>query len=249
MSIWGKIIGGAAGFALGGPLGALLGGLAGHAADRYVESEAPAIAGPGTGDDRAATRQIAFTIAVIALSAKMAKSDGIVSALEFSAFQEVFSFAPEEAGNVENVFNLAKQDTAGYEAYADQIAGLLTDDRKLLQHVLEGLLYVAAADGILHPREDEFLKSIAARFGFSDSEFRFFRARFIIDNGNPYDVLRLTPDATDAEVKAAWRKLVRDNHPDRLMANGVPADFLELSTRKLAAINVAYDEIAKERGL
>jgi DnaJ like chaperone protein len=194
-------------------------------------------------------KDVAFTIAVIALSAKMAKSDGIVSPLELSAFREVFRFAPEEAANVENVFNLAKQDTAGYTAYADQISGLLKDDRKLLQHVLEGLLHVAASDGILHPREDEFLKSIAARFGFSDSEFRFFRARFVADHGNPYDALRLTPDASDAEVKAQYRKLVLDNHPDRLMANGVPAEFLELATRKIAAINVAYDAIARERGL
>ena len=194
-------------------------------------------------------KDVAFTIAVIALSAKMAKSDGIVSPLELSAFREVFRFAPEEAANVENVFNLAKQDTAGYTAYADQISGLLKDDRKLLQHVLEGLLHVAASDGILHPREDEFLQSIAARFGFSDSEFRFFRARFVADHGNPYDALRLTPDASDAEVKAQYRKLVLDNHPDRLMANGVPAEFLELATRKIAAINVAYDAIARERGL
>ena len=194
-------------------------------------------------------KDVAFTIAVIALSAKMAKSDGIVSPLELSAFREVFRFAPEEAANVENVFNLAKQDTAGYTAYADQISGLLKDDRKLLQHVLEGLLHVAASDGILHPREDEFLKSIAARFGFSDSEFRFFRARFVADHGNPYDALRLTPDASDAEVKAQYRKLVRDNHPDRLMANGVPAEFIELANRKLAAINAAYETIARERGL
>ena len=155
----------------------------------------------------------------------------------------------QEAANVEHVFNLAKRDVAGYETYADQIAALLKDDRKLLQHVLEGLMYVAAADGVLHPKEDDFLRSVAARFGFSDSEFRYFRARFVTDNGSPYDVLRLSPDASDAEVKAQYRALVRDNHPDRLMANGVPAEFLELSTRKLAAINVAYDTIARERGL
>jgi DnaJ like chaperone protein len=198
---------------------------------------------------REAQREVAFTIAVIALSAKMAKADGVVSALEHDAFSEVFRFAPEEATNVERLFDLAKEDVAGYETYADQIAKLFKDDRKLLQHVLEGLMYVAAADGVLHPKEDEFLRAVAGRFGFSDSEFRFFRARFVTDNASPYDVLRLSPDATDAEIKAQYRKLVRDNHPDRLMATGVPAEFLELSTRKLAAINVAYDAIARERGL
>jgi DnaJ like chaperone protein len=194
-------------------------------------------------------KDIGFTIAVIALSAKMARADGVVSPLELKAFADVFRYSPEEARNVERVFDMAKQDTAGYEAYADQIAGLLKDDRKLLQHVLEGLMYVGTADGVLHPQEDEFLKSVATRFGFSDSEYRFFRARFVVDNANPYDALRLTPEASDAEVKAQYRKLVRDNHPDRLMANGVPAEFIELATRKLAAINDAYDIIARERGL
>ena len=194
-------------------------------------------------------KDIAFTIAVIALSAKMATADGAVSPLERKAFADVFHYSPEEAKNVERVFDMAKQDVAGYEAYADQIAALLKDDRKLLQHVLEGLMYVAAADGGMHPEEDQFLKSVATRFGFSDSEYRFFRARFVVDNANPYDALRLTPDASDAEVKAQYRKLVRDNHPDRLMANGVPPEFIELANRKIAAINAAYEAIARERGL
>jgi DnaJ like chaperone protein len=194
-------------------------------------------------------KDVAFTIAVVALSAKMASVDGVASPLEFEAFAEVFRAAPEEAQNVEHIFNLAKQDVAGYEAYADQIARLLKDDRKLLQHVLEGLMYVAAADESLHPREDAFLKSVATRFGFSDSEYRFFRARFVKDHDNPYDALRLTPDASDAEVKAQYRKLVRDNHPDRLIANGVAAEFIDLANRKLAAINTAYETIARERGL
>ncbi len=194
-------------------------------------------------------KDVAFTIAVVALSAKMASVDGVASPLEYKAFAEVFHSAPEEADNVERIFNLAKQDVAGYEAYADQIARLLKDDRKLLQHVLEGLMYVAAADETLHPHEDAFLRDVATRFGFSDSEFRFFRARFVKDHDNPYDALRLTPDASDAEVKAQYRKLVRDNHPDRLIANGVAAEFIDLATRKLAAINIAYEAIARERGL
>jgi len=238
MSVWGKLAGAAAGLAIGGPIGALLGGVAGHyVIDRDKEEDGPA------------ENQVAFTVGVIALGAKMAKADGVVTMDEVNAFKEVFKVPDGEMKNVARVFNLAKQDVAGYEAYADQIAALLEDDRKLLQHVLEGLMYVAAADGVLHPKEDDFLKSVAARFGFSDSEFRFFRARFVTDNGSPYDVLRLSPDASDFEVKAQYRKLVRDNHPDRLMANGVPAEFLELSTRKLAAINVAYGTIARERGL
>jgi DnaJ like chaperone protein len=194
-------------------------------------------------------KDVAFTIGVVALSAKMAKADGVVSPLEVEAFKKAFQAKPSEAANVQRVFDLAKQDVAGYEAYAEEIAKLLKDDRKLLQDVLEGLLHVAAADGVLHPKEDAYLSEVATRFGFSPSEYRFFRARFINDGCNPYDVLKLSPEATNAEIKAQHRQLVIDNHPDKLMGRGVPAEFVEIATRKLAAINAAYDTIAKERDL
>jgi DnaJ like chaperone protein len=192
---------------------------------------------------------VAFTIGVIALSAKMAKADGVVSPLEVAAFKKIFQASPDELANVERMFNLAKQDVAGYQAYADQIATLLQGRKKLLQDVLEGLLHVATADGVLHPKEDEYLADVATRFGFTPSEFRFFRARFVKDNCNPYDVLKLEPGASNEQIKAQYRKLVVDNHPDKLMGRGVPAEFVEIATRKLAAINAAYDVIAKERGL
>lgn len=232
MTVWQKISGlaSAAGDAGGGLLGELarVFGL-----DRSVEPQ----------------NDIAFTIAVIALSAKMARADGVVSPLELQAFKQVFQTRPEEERNVKRVFNLAQQDVAGYEAYADEIAGLLKDNKKLLQDVLECLLYVAAVDGALHPDEDAFLAEVARRFGFSPSEFQFFRARFVADHGNPYDALRLTPQATDEEIRRQYRKLVADNHPDKLIGRGVPTEFVEIATRKLAAINAAYDVIAKERGL
>ena len=194
-------------------------------------------------------RNIAFTIGVVALSAKMARADGVVSRGEREAFEAMYHFPPEQAANVRRVYDLAQQDVAGFESYADQIAAQLKDNKRLLQHVLEGLLDVATADGLLHPQEDAFLKAVSQRFGFSDSEFRFLRARFVVDASNPYDTLRLTPDASDEEVKAQYRSLVRKNHPDRVMASGVPAEFIELANRKLAAINAAYAAIAKERGL
>jgi DnaJ like chaperone protein len=232
MTVWQKISGLAS--AVGDAGGGFLGELARvFGLDRSVEPQ----------------NDIAFTIAVIALSAKMARADGVVSPLELQAFRQVFQTRPEEERNVKRVFNLAQQDVAGYETYADEIARLLKDNKKLLQDVLEGLMYVAAVDGALHPDEDAFLAEVARRFGFSPSEFQFFRARFVVDHGNPYDALRLTPQATDEEIKRQYRKLVADNHPDKLMGRGVPAEFVEIATRKLAAINAAYDVIAKERGL
>jgi DnaJ like chaperone protein len=192
---------------------------------------------------------VTFTIGVIALAAKMAKADGVVVPIEVETFRKVFSFAPDQARNVGRVFDLAKQDVAGFEAYADQIASLLKDDRKLLQNVLEGLMLVAVSDGIVHPREDAFLAVVAERFGFTQSQYRLFRARFVRDVDDPYEVLRLERSATDAEIKARYRQLVVDNHPDRLMGRGVPPEFVAVADRKLAAINAAYDAIAKERGL
>src|SRR5262245_52888896 len=184
MTVWQKISGLAS--AVGDAGGSFLGDLARvFGLDRSVEPQ----------------NDIAFTIGVIALSAKMARADGVVSPLEVQAFRQMFQTAPEEESNVKRVFNLAKQDVAGYESYADEIAKLLKDNRKLLQDVLEGLLYVAVVDGALHPEEDAFLADVAKRFGFSPSEFRFFRARFVVDHGNPYDVLRLSPEATDVDVK------------------------------------------------
>ncbi len=192
---------------------------------------------------------ITFTIAVIALAAKMAKADGVVVPIEVETFRKVFSFAADQERNVARVFDLAKQDVAGFDSYAEQVAGLLKDDRKLLQNVLEGLMLVAIADGIVHPKENEYLSAVATRFGFTDSQFRLFRARFVKDVESPYELLRLEPTASDAEVKARYRQLVVDNHPDRLMGRGVPPEFVAVATRKMAAINAAYDVVAKERGL
>lgn len=232
MTVWQKISGLAT--TVGEAGGSLLGGAFGLDANRSpVDPET----------------SVTFTIAIIALCAKMAKADGIVASAEIQAFREVFSFSPQEAKNVERVYALAKQDVAGYELYADQIARLFNSDRKLLQHVLEGLMHVAAADGILHPAEDRFLHDVAMRFGFGESEYRYFRARFVTDQSSPFDVLRLGPDATNEQIKAQYRKLVVDNHPDKLMGRGVPAEFVDIATRKVAAINAAYAVIARERGL
>ena len=135
MSVWGKLAGAAAGLAIGGPIGALLGGVAGHyVIDRDKEEDGPA------------ENQVAFTVGVIALGAKMAKADGVVTMDEVNAFKEVFKVPEGEMKNVARVFNLAKQDVAGYEAYAEQLATMFKGNRKLLEDVLEGLFHIAKAD-------------------------------------------------------------------------------------------------------
>src|SRR6476646_4193906 len=108
--------------------------------------------------------------------AKMAKADGLVTADEVTAFKEVFKVPEGEMKNVSRIFNLAKQDIVGYEAYAKQLASLLKDNRKLLEDVLEGLFHIALADGVFHPNEEKFLAEVAERFGFTDTEFSYIKA-------------------------------------------------------------------------
>ncbi len=238
MSVWGKIAGAAAGLAIGGPIGALLGGVAGHFGfDRQK-------------DGTVKQNDVAFTVGVIALGAKMAKADGVVTTDEVAAFKEVFKVPPGEADNVARIFNLAKQDIAGYEAYAEQLAKLFESNRELLQDVLEGLFHIAAADGVIHPKEEEYLNHVATRFGFSSAEFKYIRARFLPeDRRSPYDVLGVTPQIANAELKSHYRRLVAENHPDKAIARGVPEEFVAIANEKLAAINEAYEEICQERGL
>ena len=235
MSIWGKLTDAAAGLALGGPIGALIASVAGHLA---VDRDAKA------GRDK----QVAFTIGVIALGAKMAKADGVVTRDEIEAFKDVFKIPKGEEQNVARIFNLAKQDTAGFEMYARQLYRLFGGDRAMMTDVLDGLFHIAVADGKLLPSEDKFLSDIAEEFGFSEADYRSIRSRhWRSELYDPYNVLGVSPLASDAELKSAHRHLVSENHPDKLMARGVPKEFIDIATKKLAAINAAYDEIKHSR--
>jgi DnaJ like chaperone protein len=231
MSIWGKFSGAVAGLVTGGPVGALLGALAGHLlVDRSDD--------PGVG----------FTIALIALSAKMAKADGVVTEEEVRAFERLFRVAPEEEANVRRVFDMARRDTAGFEVYAGQIGRLFAGNPGVLEDILDGLFEIAKADGVLHPGEQAFLERVAEIFGFAPNEFRRIRAsHFAPDKADPYVVLGVAYDASDDEIKHTYRLLVRENHPDSLIGRGVPEQFVRLATDKLAAINGAYEKIAAER--
>lgn len=238
MSIWGKLTGAAAGLVIGGPIGALLGGLAGHFADRATES-------PASREER---NQLAFTAGVVALGAKMAKADGHVSRDEIIAFREVFKVEKDDAKNVARLFNLAKQDVAGYDAYADQLAQIFKDNPQILEDVLEGLFHIAMADQILHPSEELFLSDVALRFGIEKNQFRAIKSRHVVSNDkDPYQILKVAHDIGTRELKQRYRQLVNEHHPDRLIARGVPVEFVEIANKRLAAINAAYEEIKRER--
>lgn len=200
--------------------------------------------GSGNGVDRAA-----FTAAVVALSAKLAKSDGITLKIEQETFERLFSFDAEEAANVRWLFDLAAQDVAGFEAYARTVSRSLADRPELKRDVYEALLHIASADGVMHQGEDRFLLTVAEIFGYSPHEHRALRALFVRDEADPYTVLGLTRGMTGEALKARYRELMRENHPDVLAGKGFSTDMQGIAQRKVATINVAWDEIARERGL
>ena len=190
-------------------------------------------------------RSVAFTIAVIALGAKMAKADGLVTRDEVTAFREVFQIAEEDSAGAARVFNLARQDVAGFEDYARRIAGMFEDDSHILHDLLEGLFHIAMADGTYHPNENAFLEDVAAIFGMDEDTFASLKARFVPDSSPlPRTVLGIGPNASLEEARAAWRRLVRENHPDALVARGLPEEAIRMAEKRMIDINRAWETIS-----
>jgi DnaJ like chaperone protein len=197
-------------------------------------------------------RSVGFTIAVIALGAKMAKADGEVTRDEVHTFRRIFEIPPGEEAHAAQVFNLARQDVAGFDVYARKVAALFNttgsalcaDDRNVLIDLLEGLFQIAMSDGTYHPQEDAFLAEVAQIFGLDQRCYRVLRARFVEGvPRDPFDVLGVAADATLEQARAAWRQGVKDSHPDVMIARGVPREAVKLAERRLIAINAAWDEI------
>ncbi len=248
--IWGKVIGGLSGFALGGPLGALIGTAAGHFVDiKRDEEDAPP---PRGVEDLTASKQAAFAIAMIVLSAKMAKADGQVTRDEITAFKHIFNIPASDMKGVGRLFDQAKKTAEGFEPYARQVARLFAGNPAVLEELLGGLFHIAKADGVIHPGEIEFLRGVSDIFGFPVRDFERIREMHLGSmpggGSDPYTVLGVSRESTDDEIKKAYRTLVRENHPDTLMAQGLPQDFIDLAHEKMAAINGAYDQVRKQRG-
>lgn len=193
-------------------------------------------------------RSVAFTIAVVSLGAKMAKADGLVRPAEVAAFRRVFQLAPKDEPAAARVFNLARQDVAGFETYASRIARMFEDEPAVLEDVLEGLFEIAMADGRYHEGEEVFLRRVGQIFRVPDSAFDLIEARHLEGrSSDPWRVLGVPRDADLATVRARWRELVRSGHPDRMIARGLPVETVKLATARLAAINRAWEEISARR--
>ena len=246
MSIWGKLIGGAAGMALGGPIGAILGIAAGHGVDKVSKFDTDESNKNFSNDQK---EQI-FATSVIAISAKLAKADGKISKSEILAFKKIFEFPAEDEKAISNIFNSAKENIDDYKDIAEQVYKVFKSDRGLLFELLNSLFSIAYADGELHPKERNMLFEIAKVFQITSNEFEslnnIFDAKISTDNtsiNRSYKILGLSENASLEQVSNQYRKLIKEYHPDKLQGMGLPKEFIELANQKLSAINKAYTEI------
>ena len=236
MSIWGKLSGAGLGLAIGGPIGGLLGAFAGH----YLIDREGAVFGP-------APRDVVLTMGLVALSAKMARADGVVASSEFAAFSKVVLVPAEDRANVERLFRLAQATTDGFQAYAAQLARLLADEPNLLADIIDGLFLIAQADGAVHDKEIGYLREVSRIFGKDDAWFEAALARHVVMPDDPYRVLGADRSMGFAELQRHYRQLVLEHHPDREIARGLPPEAVRIATDRLSAINSAWDRIERER--
>lgn len=244
MALWHKILAGAAGFAVGGPIGALVGGLAAYAYEDEIQKVLARLA-PSPDP----TRSTAFTLGVIALGAKMASVDGEVSGDEMRAFRQVFQIDESEVANFERIFDLAKRQPETHEAYARQLAGLFEPGSTVLEELIHCLFHIATVDGELKPSEHAYLRSVAEIFGFEGHAFERLSAHHMEFMAcEPCLLLGVPADAPVDEIKAAYRRLVREHHPDRLIGLGMPEEAIRVATDRLATITQAYERLKEQRG-
>ncbi len=258
MGIFGTLVGGTLGFLVGGPLGMVLGGALGSNLSRDTQSFGGRMHGQTrTMPQSAQDLQLVFALALTSLAAKVAKADGRVTKDEIQTFDAFLSqslgLSSEDRQIAAKVFNQARDSQTPIGEFTKQIRSIFRAQPQRLRDIVSILLAVALADGHLHPAEEQLIQKIAWDFGLDQAEYQSCKAAFAAAHGepqvSPYEVLGVSANASDEEVRRAHRKLVREYHPDTLQAKGLPEDFLEFATEKMAAINDAWSHIKKERGL
>lgn len=269
MSWFGKMLGGTVGLLMGGPLGAIAGAAIGHHLfDKDAVSDGPyfergswqqdqAAGGRGrsggAGGMRAAEqRQMGFFLALFSILGKLAKADGQITREEG---EKVVSFLDRMGVQGEmrrfaiRVFNEAKSAEYSAADFARQFAELSHGRHDLRASMIDMLFQVALADGEFHPAEERLIGEVAGILGISDTELTAIRRRYVDEADRAYAVLGLSPSASDDEVKQAYRRLVRENHPDRITSQGMPDEFAEYATERFQKIQDAWETIRRERGL
>ena len=239
MSIWGSLIGGVIGLSLGGPLGMLLGSILGGKISK----------GRSTGGFSAiGQNQKIFALSLIVLSAKLSKADGQVSREELIAVKDKLKIPENELDEVGKIFNRAKEESKGYEPYAQQIAQFYKGNLNVLEEVINILFYIAESDGKVSYEENSMIEKIASIFGLSEIQFNSIKeSRKSSDKLNPYMVLESNPNDDLRDIRKKYLKLSKEHHPDLLLSKGVPEEVIEESKKTMRSINSAWDQIQKLR--
>jgi len=269
MNWWGKLVGGALGFAVSGPIGALLGAAIGHSFDKGLSG----IESMSSEDFSTENIQAAFFTATFSIMGRVAKSDGIVSPEEINVAQRTMSqmqLNSEQTRTAQALFNQGKSDSFDYRAVAEQLRKECGRRKNLLQMFLEIQIATALADQELHASEQQILLDLASILGFSRYQFERLltmaaaQQRFHHDTHGEhgfspkgtasqlqeaYDVLGLDESASNQELKRSYRRLMSQHHPDKLVAKGLPEEMMKLATEKTQQIKDAYDIVKQHRNI
>ena len=237
MSIWGSLLGGVIGFSFGGPFGALLGSFLGGKISRLSSTKNLV---------KQQNSQEIFALSLIVLSAKLSKADGQVSKEELIAVKDKLQIPDSEIDQVAKIFNKAKDEITGYEAYAKQISEIFRGNINVLEEVINILFYIAESDGLVSNDEESMIANIAYIFGLTQKQYESIKeARKSSDKLNPYIVLESQPTDDLQTIRKKYIKLSKEHHPDLLISKGVPIEVINESKNKMRAINAAWDQVQK----
>ncbi|MET0069637.1 MAG: co-chaperone DjlA [Candidatus Thiodiazotropha sp.] len=271
MSWWGKLVGGAFGFMLGGPLGAVLGAALGHHFDKGLRGLPDDRVSWGPGDQERV--QTAFFTATFSVMGHLAKADGRVSPDEIKmaeALMAQMSLSSEMRQTAIHLFNEGKAEDFPLDDVVAQFRQECHRRQTLIQMFLEIQIQAAYADGRLHKEEESLLLHICALLNVSEFTFRrlerMIRAHYHYQGAaggagraapksqgpsleDAYAILNVTAEASDKEVKRAYRRLISQHHPDKLVSKGLPEEMMKMAAQKTDEIKKAYERVKEARGM
>lgn len=251
MGWMGKIVGGTIGLALGGPLGAIAGAAFGHFFDQTKEITSGGI--PGARLSTHEDAQMTFFVAAFSMLAKLVQADGRVTEDEIATIerfmQEDLRLSPSSRRVAIDIFNTAKTSPHAFEDFARQFYGAFQHRPEILEFMVDILMRVALADRDFSAAEETLIRRAAQIFGLPEPGYQNLKSRHAKTDDRFYRILGVTADASDSEIKARYRSLVKEFHPDRIAAKGLPDEFTEFAETKFREIQEAYEAIKKERGM
>ncbi|MFH1297818.1 MAG: TerB family tellurite resistance protein [Bacteroidota bacterium] len=234
---YGKWIGGGLGWAFGGPIGAILGFALGSMFEG-VSSGKYAYRGTSRGD---------FAMSLLVLSAAVMKADQKVRRSELDYVKAFFyrQFGDTEGARLIQMLQEILKQNINIPEVSVQVGQYMDYSSKLqLLHFLFG---IAAADDLYHLEEVAVIEQISGYMGISRADYLSIHAMFVKDPHWAYDVLEITKNATDAEMKKAYREMAKKHHPDKVAHLG--EDIKKAATEKFQKVSAAYEEIKRQRSI